>query len=116
MNSESPAPGSDDPASTRAELLSALRAEYLQLEQDTERHKWLAHELHDGLLQDVLAARMHLEAIPADDKGACQDQLQIISRLLERAILEARQLVGDLHTLEQSTSMTEAIQLLADDC
>ena len=59
MNSESPAPDSDDPASTRAELLSTLRAEYRQLEQETERHKWLAHELHDGLLQNVLAARMH---------------------------------------------------------
>ena len=116
MNSESPAPGSDDPASTRAELLSALRCEYLQLEQQTERHKWLAHELHDGLLQDVLAARIHLEAISADDTGASPEQIEMISQLLERAILEARQLVGDLHTLQQSTSMTEAIKSLADDC
>ena len=116
MNHESPAPGSDDSATTRAELLAALRHEYLQREQETERHKWLAHELHDGLLQDVLAARMHLEAISTDDKGASPEQVEMISQLLERAILEARQLVGDLHTLQQSTSMTEAITLLADDC
>lgn len=116
MNHESPAPGPDDSATTRAELLAALRHEYLQREQETERHKWLAHELHDGLLQDVLAARMHLEAISTDDKGASPEQVEMISQLLERAILEARQLVGDLHTLQQSTSMTEAITLLADDC
>ena len=115
METESPAPDADDPASTRAELLSALRREYQQLKQETERHKWLAHELHDGLLQDVLAARIHLEAISAGDKGASQEQVEMVSQLLERAILEARQLVGDLHTIQQSTSLTEALESLAGD-
>jgi two-component system NarL family sensor kinase len=115
MDTESPASNADDPASTRAELLSALRLEYQQLEQETERHKWLAHELHDGLLQDVLAARMHLEAISIGDEGASQEQVEMVSKLLERAILEARQLVGDLHTLQQSTSLTEALESLASD-
>lgn len=116
MDSTSPAPDADNPASTRAELVAALQDEYQQLAQQTERHKWLAHELHDGLLQDVLAARMQLEALSESGETISQEQVTMISELLERAILEARLLVGDLRTIQQSTSLSGALQSLAEDC
>ncbi|MEE2684853.1 MAG: sensor histidine kinase [Planctomycetota bacterium] len=116
MNADLPAPGSENPAVTRAELLNALRNEYQQLERETETHKWLAHELHDGLLQDVLAARMQLEAISSSGETPSQEKIAMVTELLERAILEARQLVGDLHTIQQTASLTEALRSLAKDC
>jgi two-component system NarL family sensor kinase len=116
MNTDLPAPEAEDPATTRAELVDALRNEYQKLERETERHKWLAHELHDGLLQDVLAARMQLEAISSSGKTASQEKIEMVAELLERAILEARQLVGDLRTIQQSTSLAEALLSLAGDC
>ena len=116
MNADLPVPGSEDPAVTRAELVNALRNEYQQLERETETHKWLAHELHDGLLQDVLAARMLLDTISSTGEAASQDKLDLVTELLERAILEARQLVGDLRTIQQTASLAEALRSLAEDC
>jgi len=116
MEIESPGQSADEPANRRTDLEAALRDEYRQLEQETERHKWLAHELHDGLLQDVLAARMLLDSISSTGEAASQDKLDLVTELLERAILEARQLVGDLRTIQQTASLAEALRSLAEDC
>lgn len=110
-------PGSEagDAAATREQLIDQLRSECRQLQQETERQEWLAHELHDGLLQDVLAARMHLHGISGGSEGESPQQLEMVVEMLERAILEARQLVGDLRTIQQTTSLATALESLAAD-
>ena len=115
MDIQSPGPDADQPVSRRHNLETALPDEYRPLEQDTEKHQWLAQELHDGLLQDVLAARMLLDTISPVEETASQDKLKLVTELLERAILEARQLVGDLRTIEQTASLTETLRSLAQD-
>ncbi|MDP7205168.1 MAG: histidine kinase, partial [Pirellulaceae bacterium] len=115
MDIQSPGPDADKHVSRRNDLETALRDEHRQLEQEKERHKWLAHELHDGLLQDILAARMLLDTISPGGETASQDKLELATELLERAVLEARQLVGDLRTIQQADSLAETLRSLAQD-
>lgn len=58
--------------------------------------KMLAHELHDGVMQEMAGALMHLEAAQrALERGEADaaDQLQTVTRLLRDGIREARQLM-----------------------
>ena len=83
MDIQSPGPDADQPVSRRHNLETVLPDEYRPLEQDTEKHQWLAQELHDGLLQDVLAARMLLDTISPVEETASQDKLKLVTELLE---------------------------------
>ncbi|MEZ6086526.1 MAG: histidine kinase [Pirellulaceae bacterium] len=56
---------------------------------------WLSHELHDGLLQWVIGAKMQVECASCQKQGRTPpttDQLQYLSTLLARAALEGRRL------------------------
>ncbi len=65
-------------------------------------YRWLAHELHDGLLQWVVGARMQVEAAVAklgNDSAAVTNLEQAIVHLLN-ALAEGRELIGFLDRQE----------------
>ena len=67
-------------------------------------YRWLAHELHDGLLQWVVGARMQVEAAAAklgEDSEATGNLKQAIAHLLN-ALSEGRELIGFLENQELS--------------
>ncbi|WP_164102662.1 sensor histidine kinase [Candidatus Laterigemmans baculatus] len=62
-----------------------------------------AADLHDGLIQWVVAAKMHAEAIRAHHKAGREindDSLAALIETLQRAIAEGRQLIRRLHIPE----------------
>ncbi|MEZ6133502.1 MAG: histidine kinase [Pirellulaceae bacterium] len=72
--------------------------------------KWLGYELHDGLLQWILAARMELEVSLAKcDDPKMLKRLSRIMRYAELAIEEGRELVG---FLEEQTETPPSLATL----
>jgi PAS domain S-box-containing protein len=63
-----------------------------------ERDRQLvAYEIHDGMVQDMTGALMHLEAFKHADDGPLRDQeFERGSRLLREAVNEARRLISGL--------------------
>ena len=63
--------------------------------------KLIAHDIHDGFVQDVVGAKMKIEglcdSLPADDKklAGIHDSLEILSR----AITDARRMISELRPL-----------------
>ena len=60
------------------------------------QYRWLAHELHDGLLQWVIGARMQVESALAKldkDSAAARNLEQAIAHMLN-ALAEGRSLIG----------------------
>ncbi len=88
----------------RVELARASRQRATGAARDAERRR-LARELHDGVLQDLTAARLRLEAA-ADAEGNLRQSLEAIGG----AIATIRHLVDELrpHDLGR-TSLAEAI-------
>ncbi len=60
--------------------------------------KWVATELHDGLLQWIVSARMHVEATMAklQDVPSAAASLAAVNMQLKAALAEARALIGFL--------------------
>ena len=61
--------------------------------------RWLAYELHDGLLQWVIGARLQLIAVRSREDQAPETYRRAIGRAvasLENALVEARELIGYL--------------------
>ncbi|QDS87568.1 Oxygen sensor histidine kinase NreB [Rosistilla ulvae] len=68
---------------------------------------WMSHELHDGLMQWVVGAKMQAESLHArsmDGKPPTADQLQYLGTLLSRAVLEGRRLMAGLRPPELDES------------
>jgi PAS domain S-box-containing protein len=73
-------------------------SEQMLLAYDRDR-QLLAYEIHDGLIQEVTAALMHLESLrPPDTPGEApaDDLLHLPRELLRRALEEGRRLIGGL--------------------
>jgi signal transduction histidine kinase len=69
----------------------------------TKNPKWIGYELHDGLLQWVVGARMQLESVASrTDDPELKKKLQQSLRMLKLALAEGRQLIG---FLEQDESL-----------
>ncbi len=86
--------------------------------QESER-RMIAHEIHDGFVQDVVGANMRLEAarsrIP-DDLKSLTEPLQAATMLLREAIAEARRMISDLRPLIiDEDGVMEAIRHLVAD-
>lgn len=63
----------------------------------TENSKWLGYELHDGLLQWVIGARMQLEALSQESlPQETRKQLEHARHMLLHALDEGRQLIDYL--------------------
>ncbi|WP_417745354.1 sensor histidine kinase [Rosistilla oblonga] len=68
---------------------------------------WMSHELHDGLMQWIVGAKMQSESLYArsmDGKPPTADQLQYLCTLLSRAVLEGRRLMAGLRPPELDES------------
>lgn len=92
---------------------------------DTDSPHWLGYELHDGLLQWVIGARMQLEvALAATADPPQRKRLKRTMRFIELAIDEGRGLIGFIEE-QGSTSphdfaammqqFVRALQPLAED-
>lgn len=61
--------------------------------------RWVSHELHDGMLQWVIGAKMEAETmhlLAQRGEAASEKQTQYLRDLLSRAMLEGRQLLAGL--------------------
>ncbi len=66
---------------------------------DLTSQRWLAYELHDGLLQWVIGARLQLVAAKSRDEPTTEQLQRSISKAiasLELGLVEARELIGYL--------------------
>ncbi len=82
-----------------------------------ESYRWLAHELHDGLLQWVVAARMQVEAglSNLDENSAARTKFMRALSQLEQAQGEGRALIGYLDDQAQGDDdVTSALQKYLD--
>ena len=89
----------------------------LQL-QERER-KLVAYEIHDGLIQDIVGAKMVVEAIHHDTQqtnGSHLPQLEVVRDLLGKAVDEGRQLISDLRPMIiDEQGIIGAIQYLVNE-
>ena len=100
-----------------------LREEHSLLKQMLRFHErdrqLIAYELHDGLVQDVTAAQMLLDYLLKSGNlpdGEARRQVQEASRLVQKAIDEARQLIGGLHPIIlEEMGVVLAISYLIDN-
>jgi PAS domain S-box-containing protein len=88
--------------------------------QERER-QLLAHDIHDGFVQDVTGAKMLLEGLRhrIENRGTYRPgELRVIEDLLSKAIREGRRLIGDLRPLIiDEEGIIEAINyLVAESC
>jgi PAS domain S-box-containing protein len=64
--------------------------------------KLVAHEIHDGFVQDIVAAKMMLDAAQAKVASAnhhAAEDLTEVGRLLRNGIVEARRMIGELRPM-----------------
>jgi signal transduction histidine kinase len=100
-----------------------LREEALLLKQMLVLHerdrRLVAYELHDGLVQDVTASQMLLDGVLNREDlppGELRGQLQEASRLMQKAVEEARRLVGGLRPpILEEMGAASAISYLIDN-
>jgi PAS domain S-box-containing protein len=103
---------------------AALRGEQHLLRQllDSQEadRKLIAYEVHDGLLQYVAGALMHLETVAVADQrkpGDLGDSFMLAQRLLRDTIHEARRLISGLRPLILDESgIVQAIEYLVGEC
>lgn len=80
----------------------ALRSERRLLEQSLQAHErdrqLTAYEIHDGFVQYVVSAKMHLEAFHRQHARSADDlpELDEVTRLLAQAIGEGRRMISGL--------------------
>jgi signal transduction histidine kinase len=79
----------------------------------------MAYEIHDGLVQDITAAQMLLNYLLKNGNlpdGEVRRQVQEVSRLVQKAVEEARQLIGGLRPpILEERGMVSAISYLIDN-
>lgn len=110
---------------TRRKILEAdLVAEQRLLKQLLAAHELerqlLAYEIHDGLVQHVTGALMHLEtwaSLEPPTRPAAVNELEISLKLLRETIAEARRLISGLRPpILDELGVVAAIQYLVDEC
>lgn len=85
--------------------------------QEGER-RMVAHDIHDGFIQDVVGAHMHIQSIDSESSPAANEKTaQQAGSLLRRAIAEGRRLIVDMRPMVLDESgVVEAIRhLLAEE-
>ncbi|MCO6454147.1 MAG: PAS domain S-box protein [Pirellulaceae bacterium] len=82
---------------------------------DTER-RLLAYEIHDGLVQDLVGAKMILEAAMHRGGAAAEDAMRQPLHFLSRAINEGRRLISDLRPMViEELGLIEALRYLVEE-
>lgn len=85
--------------------------------QEKER-RLVAHDIHDGFMQDVVGAYFHLQAVRAGlDSDTIESKVEHVGSLLQKAIMEGRRLIRDLRPMGlDEEGLVEAIEhLIADE-
>jgi signal transduction histidine kinase len=85
------------------------------LEFREQERELVAHEIHDGFVQDVVGAQMFVEGLAArmSDHRSCHNELQMASQLLTKAIEEGRRLISDLKpVVVDELGLVEAVKAL----
>jgi signal transduction histidine kinase len=84
--------------------------------QENER-QMVAHDIHDGFLQDIVGAHMHAQSIHSTtDRETIEATLDRIGSLLNGAIAEGRRLINDLRPMAlDEFGVVEAIKHLVAD-
>ena len=79
----------------------------------------LAYEIHDGLIQEVTGAHMHLEALlegGAFPPGPARDKIELALGLVRRALGEGRRLIGGLRLpVVEESGVVAAIERLIEE-
>lgn len=94
------------------------------VEADPSDNRWVAYELHDGLLQWVVAARMEIESLlqAVEDRPATHTRLREALTHIELALREGRELIvfleregsGSVANLQQAIEQyVQAVETLA---
>lgn len=100
------------------ELLAEQRfLEHLLQLQEGER-KLIAYDIHDGFVQSVIAALMHLEGLGAggDVSEAAKARLEVPIGLLREAIAEARRMISGLRPpILDEQGLVAAIEYLVSE-
>jgi signal transduction histidine kinase len=89
------------------------------------QYQWLAHELHDGLLQWVVGARMQVESalVKLDKHSPAARNLEQAITLMLNALSEGRSLiaffenqeVGECDVIKEIANFVESVQSLVSD-
>ncbi len=87
--------------------------------QEAER-QLISHDIHDGAVQDVVGAKMLLEALTSNLSGTpdsqTTEQFQAIGTALTRAIVDLRRLISELRPLVMDEEgIIEAIRFLISE-
>lgn len=80
----------------RRQLLAELRASGKLLQSYEQDRRLMAHEVHDGLIQEATAAQMRLQALLASDRvapGLVRQELEVVLGLVRDTVSEARQFI-----------------------
>ncbi|MCA9141769.1 MAG: MASE1 domain-containing protein [Planctomycetaceae bacterium] len=113
-------------------LLAALRAQQrrdekqLRYDQELLRQlielqeqdrRMVAHDIHDGLMQDLVGAHMLVQSVPIASDAATEDsRVNRIAGLLQKAINEGRRLIREMRPMVlDEQGVIEAIQHLIAD-
>lgn len=85
--------------------------------QENER-RLVAHDIHDGFMQDVVGAYFHLQAVHGGlDSDTVESKVENVGSLLQKAIEEGRRLIRDIRPMGlDEGGVVEAIEhLIADE-
>ena len=89
------------------------------LEFREQERELVAHEIHDGFVQEVVGAQMFVQAIAArlsKDDHSSQRDLAMAGQLLSKAIEEGRRMISDLKpSLVDEMGLLEAVKQLVND-
>jgi signal transduction histidine kinase len=79
----------------------------------------IAYEIHDGPVQDVTGAQMHLESLLCTSEvppGPARHKLELALSLVRKAVRESRELIGGLRPpILDESGVVSAIEHLIDD-
>ena len=87
---------------TQQQLLAKERLLHRMLDLHERERQLLAYEIHDGFVQDVVGAKMHLEGFRHQVETKCEENLEqfnFILNLMGTAVNEGRRMIGELRPL-----------------
>jgi len=102
----------EEQLSSERKLLTKL------LDLQEQERQMVAQDIHDGFVQDVVGAHMHVQSIHgAIDPERTQASVGLVAALLQKAIAEGRRLIRDLRpmVLDESGVVEAIVHLIADE-
>jgi len=86
------------------------------IELQEQDRRMVAHDIHDGLMQDIVGAHMLVQSVPIALDSADESRVNRIAGLLQKAINEGRRLIREMRPMVlDELGVIEAIQHLIAD-